>query len=281
MSTEAKPLYRELTPKVRVLSESEGLVEYVASDQTLDSYREIILADGWRFDARFTRNPVFVDSHSYWQISDVIGRVTDWRVEGGQLIEVVKWAIDVKENALAQLGFQMTAKGYLKAVSVGFIPVRCAHRHEEKEFTEAADKIPNLKQEDRDALRCIFIEQQQIELSACVLGANPSALAKAYRAGDVKEEMLARCGLADDASLEVLAIAARVFDSTEDPAMRDLARLHLRQVSGSAAFHPGRKSGFHHDPSATDDRRAAEDQIERAKAKRKAWMKQVADQLGA
>ena len=67
-----KPLYREITPKVRILSESEGLVEYVASDQTLDSYREIIMANGWRFDARFVKNPVFVDSHSYSNISSVI-----------------------------------------------------------------------------------------------------------------------------------------------------------------------------------------------------------------
>lgn len=278
MTTPAKPLYRELTPRTRVLSESEGLVEYVASDQTLDSYREIILANGWKFDHRFRTNPVFVDSHSYWRISDVLGRVTDYRVEGDQLIEVVKWAVDVPENALAQLGFQMTAKGYLKAVSVGFIPVKMVGRNDD-DFTATADAIKGLSGEDRDALRCIFVEQQQIELSACVLGANPSALAKGFHDGDLKEELLAKCGLGTDEAQEVLGVAARVFDSTTDEAIRDLARIQLRNVAGLGNNYPGRTvSGSV--PSAIGSRRAAEEENERARANTKAWMKQVADALG-
>jgi hypothetical protein len=31
--------------------------------------------------------------------------------------------------------------------------------------------------------RAIYVRQQQIELSACVIGANPNALAKSYKAG--------------------------------------------------------------------------------------------------
>jgi hypothetical protein len=34
-----------------------------------------------------------------------------------------------------------------------------------------------------DGPSVIYLEQQQKELSACVIGANPSAVAKAYRAG--------------------------------------------------------------------------------------------------
>ena len=273
-----KPVYRELTPKVRILSESEGLVEYVASDQTLDSYREIILANGWRFDARFVKNPVFVDSHSYSNISSVIGRITHFHVEGDALINVGKWAIDVPQNHLAQLGFQMTLKGYLKAVSVGLIPVRVCRRGDE-DFAAVANTIKGLKPEDRDALRCIYLEQQQIELSACVLGANPSALAKAFQAGDIKEELLHNCGLKDQHDFEVLDIAARLFDSTDNEAMRDLARLHLRSVSGENKFYPQQRNATSA-TSASDDRRAAEEHRELAKAKQRAWMEEVAESLG-
>jgi hypothetical protein len=163
-------LTRTIAPKIRVLDEARGLVEYIASDETLDSYREIIRADGWKFDERFKSNPVFVDSHSYWGIRDVLGRVVDWRVEGGKLVEVVQWAIDVEENGLARLGFQMTSKGYLKAVSVGFLPVKMVHRNDD-DFTTVADAM-KIAGEARDQVRTIYYEQQQIELSACVIGAN-------------------------------------------------------------------------------------------------------------
>src|SRR5690606_15900892 len=134
-------------------------------------------------DERFTTNPVFVDSHSYWGIRDVLGRVVEWRLEGGSLVEVVQWAVDVEENHLARLGFEMTAKGYLKAVSVGFMPVRVVHRNDD-DFTAVADEM-GIAGEARDKVRSIFYEQQQIELSACVIGANPAALAKALGDGAV------------------------------------------------------------------------------------------------
>jgi hypothetical protein len=41
--------------------------------------------------------------------------------------------------------------------------------------------------------RRIFIEQEQLELSACVLGANPSAVAKAYQARCLRSDWLS-CG---------------------------------------------------------------------------------------
>lgn len=241
---------RTIHPQIRVLDEARGLVEYVASDETLDSYREIIRAAGWRFDERFESNPVFVDSHSYWGIRDVLGRVVEWRVEGGKLIEVAQWAVDVEENALARLGFAMTAKGYLKAVSVGFLPVRTVRR-EHEDFTGIADEM-GLAGDARDTVRTIFYEQQQIELSACVIGANPSALARAYGEGAVSGDLLAGVGLGGDEGAEMLDLAGRAFDSTTDEAVRGLVRLSLRdyasrhfsagrgRASGPASIHPGR-----------------------------------------
>jgi hypothetical protein len=267
-----KTISRTIAPAIKVLDAAKGLVEYIASDETLDSYQEIIRVAGWKFDARFTSNPVFVDSHSYWGIRDVLGRVVEWRLEGDKLIEVVQWAIDVEENALARLGFAMTAKGYLKAVSVGFMPTIKVYRNDD-DFTRVANEM-KLSTEARDKVRCIFYEQQQIELSACVIGANPSALAKAYDDGAVDGEMLRGVGLGGDEGAEMLHLTARAYEAHEDEAMRDLVRFQFRQFAtrnisagranpGTATPQPGR--------GATGGGKS------QSPRKRRAWLKQVAD----
>jgi HK97 family phage major capsid protein len=174
-----KMLIRTIHPAVRVLDEKEGLVEYVASDETLDSYKEVIKADGWRFD-EFRKNAPFVDSHNYSSLENQVGRVVDFKVQGKQLIERVKWAIDVPSNKLAQLGFDMTKGGYLCAVSVGFVPVRMTSPYRDPdEHKEACEAV----KVDPTQCQAVYLEQQQKELSACIIGANPNALAKAHRAG--------------------------------------------------------------------------------------------------
>ena len=173
-------LRREIHPETRVLDERAGLVEYVASDETVDSYREMIRAEGWRFD-QFEKNAAFVDSHDYSTLSKLVGRVVDFKVTGHRLVETVKWAIDVARNELAQLGFEMTKAGYLRAVSVGFAPVQTVSRWDrDAQAYEDACKELGLAPGQCDT---IYLEQQQKELSACIIGANPNALAKSYHDG--------------------------------------------------------------------------------------------------
>lgn len=181
-------LRRTLHPEVRVLDSKAGTVEYIASDETIDSYREIIRADGWRFN-RFTKNAPFVDSHDYSTLDKLLGNVVDFRVKGKQLIETVRWAIDVEENRLAKLGWKMTEAGYLKAVSVGFIPTRMVSKWDQnpQAFAEA---LAELELPKDSPVRAIYQEQEQIELSAVVIGANPNALAKAYKADAITTDDL-------------------------------------------------------------------------------------------
>lgn len=182
-----KTLRRVIHPEVRVVDEKKGLVEYVASTETLDSYREVIRADGWKFD-HFKKNAPFVDSHDYGTIDKLIGRVVSFEVRGKKLIEVAQWAIDVADNTLAQRGFAMTQAGYLKAVSVGFWPVKYVSRWDSNAsgYLTELNKL-DIKPDDVGAPRTIYLEQQQIELSACIIGANPDALCKAYKAGIIDD----------------------------------------------------------------------------------------------
>jgi hypothetical protein len=187
------PIHRTLYPEVRVLDAAAGLVEYVASDESIDSYKEVIRADGWRFN-RFAKNAPFVDSHQYDTVEHLLGSVVDFKIAGGKLIETVKWAIDVAENKLAALGWKMTQAGYLKAVSVGFFPVKMVSSFDGTAFSQ---ELSRLNLGSASGVRAIYLEQEQIELSACVIGANPNALAKSYKAGVI-----------DDADLDLLSIAA-------------------------------------------------------------------------
>ena len=175
-----KTLRRQICPTIRIVDEKKGIATYVASDETLDSYREIIRAKGWRFDY-FKRNAPFVDSHDYSTVGKLLGRVTDFAVKGNALEETVQWAIDVPENTLALLGWKMTVGGFLKGVSVGFRPVKYVSRWDSDQGgfqTQVLELGANAEQ-----VRTIYTEQQQLELSAVILGANPNALAKAYKAG--------------------------------------------------------------------------------------------------
>ncbi len=187
-----KTLTRTLHPEIRIADAKNGLVEYVASDETLDSYREIIRAKGWRFD-HFEKNAPFVDSHNYYTLENLVGKVVEFGVTRGKLVETVQWAIDVAENKLAQLGWRMTEAGYLKAVSVGFQPVKWVSAWQAQNPNDRPAWIEQLQElglDETASVRTIYTEQQQIELSVCIIGANPNALAKAYKADVLKDDDL-------------------------------------------------------------------------------------------
>lgn len=192
---------REFTTEVKVISEEKGIIEYVASSAMLDSHREIVDPRGWKF-TRFALNAPFVNSHNYWSIEDQLGKVISAEVREGKLIEQVQWAIDVPECKLARFGFNMTAKGYLKAVSVGFVPMKYVTSGNE-DFARVCAEM-QLSADVVSRLRCIYLEQEQIELSACIIGSCPDALARAFHDGAVKEEELAGIGFGGDREMRFL-----------------------------------------------------------------------------
>jgi hypothetical protein len=214
-------LYRTLNPQIRVIDAAKGTVEYIASDESIDTYGEVIMAKGWMFDS-FEKNAPFVDSHNYQSIDCLLGKVLDYQVKGGKLVETVQWAIDVPENFLAIKGFAMTQAGYLKAVSVGFMPVEVVSPRDRDvtEYNELCEKL-DLDPTDADARpRCIYVKQQQLELSACCIGANPNAVAKAYKAGVLSD--------ADLDQFSTLIARRETASSTVAPADVEAARQRAR-----------------------------------------------------
>jgi HK97 family phage major capsid protein len=183
-----QPLRRTIHPEVKILDSRNALCAYIASDESIDNFSEVIRASGWRF-SHFSKNAPFVDSHDYASIEKCVGKVVDFEVRGGRLIETVQWAADVPENKLAQLGWKMTEAGYLKAVSVGFLPTKYVTPNSGDAWRE---QLRALGLSDDSKVRAIYTEQEQLELSACIVGANSNALACAYHDGVLRDADLDR-----------------------------------------------------------------------------------------
>jgi hypothetical protein len=211
-------LHRELHPTAKVIDATAGIVEYTASDETLDCHREIVLASGWRF-TRFQKNAPFVDSHDYSTIRNLLGKVITFRVEGNALIERVQYSLE--PDTLALWAFKMVRDGFLKAVSVGFQPVRAVSKWDTNPGAfMAAIAAQKLDAQTAAAVHVIYQEQEQIELSQCVLGANPNALAKAYKAGCLTEQDI------DNFSTQLAK--AKTVSPTADPADVEATRRRAR-----------------------------------------------------
>jgi hypothetical protein len=209
-------LRRTIHPQTRVLDAKAGTVEYVASDESLDSFQEVIIAGGWRFN-RLPKNAPFVDSHRYDTIASILGKIVSYEVVQRQLVEIVEWAKDVAENSLAQLGWKMTLAGFPPPVSVGFWPVKSLWAGEDG-FGETLKRLNIPSDSD---VRRVYLEQEQIELSAVVLGANPNAVARCYKSGAFTD--------ADLETISQLQSKRETANPADDPAVAELARQRARE----------------------------------------------------
>ena len=102
-----------------------ALLDFIASDETLDRCDEIIAASGWRLEA-YRRNPVFQNAHQYGDVIFTIGKalITEVRLFAGRpsLFQRVQFAVEA--NPMARIAYALYKGKFLNAVSVGFIPLR-------------------------------------------------------------------------------------------------------------------------------------------------------------
>jgi hypothetical protein len=180
-----KTIRRNIHPFVKVLDEKNFIAEFTASDETVDLHNEVIRAAGWRFNL-CAKNFPFVNSHDYSDIRNTLGKVIDFGVVGGKLMNTVQYACDVAENPLAMFAWKMMLAKFLPAVSVGCVATRVATRwdNDKTEYNAQCAELKLARDVNPDV---IYIEQEQIELSQCVIGANPNAVAKAYKLGAIND----------------------------------------------------------------------------------------------
>jgi hypothetical protein len=112
-----------------------------------DRHREIVYQD---FDIKnFKRNSVFLDSHYYGSIEAILGRILNLKAKKGAPLEgEIEYAL---ENPRGMLAYRLTEGGFLKATSIGFIPL---------EFDDKGN----------------ILRSELLEISAVSVPANPEAI---------------------------------------------------------------------------------------------------------
>jgi hypothetical protein len=150
-------------------------LDFIASDETLDRYHEIIMADGWRLD-HYRQNPVFQNAHQYGDIIFTLGKALVTEVQNGRLYQRIEFATDV--NPMAKIAYGLYRGKFLNAVSVGFIPLKW-------EDAPGTASIPDGESGTLDLVkpRRRYIEQELLEVSAVGIPANPNALALGLKSG--------------------------------------------------------------------------------------------------
>lgn len=172
----------------------------------LDAHGTIVPASGLRLE-RFLANPVFCWMHRTGDTEarsadpdDVIGTVTDLRVEGDRLL----FAVVFGTHDLADRCFRAVVEKRINACSISFNPIR---QHGEG-----------------DAV--IVDEAELIEISLVIVGSNPEALAlRSFIEAKTRmnPELLKKLGLDESAGAGdiMIALAQYLAKNDEDKALVD------------------------------------------------------------
>lgn len=147
----------ERSAHIKGMNFDENSIVVVASDETKDSYGDIIKADGWETE-RYQRNPVVLIDHNY-RVASIVGRAAEWWTEGSKFMVRVQMD-DPAENQMAAMVLARLRAGSLNTVSVGFSPIEY-----EKIKDENGDWTGGYR----------FLRQSLNELSWVAVPANPNA----------------------------------------------------------------------------------------------------------
>ena len=164
-------LREQMKCQVRAVEGDTHELDFIASDETLDRYDEVVKLDGWDLK-NYLANPVVLDSHNYGSVAAILGKSTSVSIADGKMRNRVKFAID---NPLGAIAYKMAKAGFINSESVGFIP------------TEWKNGV------GQNEPRRTFLKQELLEISLVPVPANPGATIEAslksgaVQRGDVKE----------------------------------------------------------------------------------------------
>lgn len=136
---------------------SDGGLDFVLSDGTVDRYGDVIDAAGWVL-TNFKKNPIALFGHSN---GFPIGTWSNLRIEAGRLIGTLTLAARGTSARIDEL-ISLVEQGILRAVSVGFIPIKSEPINPDRPYGPQK-----------------YTKQELIETSLVSVPANPAALALA------------------------------------------------------------------------------------------------------
>jgi HK97 family phage prohead protease len=164
-----------LVPEIRSIDDEARTIDFVASTEAVDRYGDIIRVAGWKLD-NYKRNPIFLWAHKSGE--PPIGKTVGIHTESNPpaLVQKVEFA-DKETYPFADVIFNLYKGKFLRAVSVGFLPLEMPKR-----IKDAEDNTTGWE----------FINQELLELSAVPVPANPEAVARMVSKGFGTEADLER-----------------------------------------------------------------------------------------
>lgn len=167
-----------------VVKEVEGedrMLDFIASDETEDRHDTVIDMKGWELD-NFRRNPVVLLNHNYTGLPVARGNKI-WKSKGQLKIRAEFPSADISPEA--DTVFKLSKAGYMKAVSVGFIPLASRFEYvDEKGNVVEDDKADT----NKHRMRRRFTHQELLEVSIVTVPSNPNALQDAVKNSVITEE---------------------------------------------------------------------------------------------
>ena len=156
-----------LVPELRSVDEKARTIEFVASTEAPDRYKDVLRVSGWQ-TKNYMKNPVVLWAHQSDQ--PPIGKTLSIRTEAAPaaLVQVVEFATK-ETSAFADQVFQLYRQKFLNAVSVGFRPLEPP----EMIMDETGSWTGGFE----------FTSMELLELSAVPIPANPQAIARAIDGG--------------------------------------------------------------------------------------------------
>ena len=156
------PRYVEKAATAEIDEADPRLVRFVASDESVDRYGDVVVAKNWQLD-NFRKNPVLLWSHNATQ---PIGTVPEISVKGKRLIATAKFTPE-GINPLADMVCTLVQTKELRAVSVGFT-------------VNSPDDVEMIRDAQNDQVTGYrYMKPELLELSVVAVPANPNALALA------------------------------------------------------------------------------------------------------
>jgi HK97 family phage prohead protease len=204
------------------VSEGKRTLRFIASDETPDRMGDIIQVSGWNLSS-YKQNPVVLWGHDSSTVPP-IGRATNvrrGRKPNGEpaLFANIEFAPE-EAHPFAETVYQLAKRGFLNAVSVGFLP----------------RKTKEVSEQERQALGMpaygqVYSEADLLEISVVSVPANPSALVSQARSL-VTENIVGKGQV--DLFLDHVA--------KENPSIGDQIRAHIKEFTESAAAEVEQKS---------------------------------------
>lgn len=148
-------LTRGVEAVIKAADDEERAFDFTISTESVDRYGDTVAVDGWKLE-NFRKNPVVLWMHN--NSLRPVARATNVRVEEGRLKARTVFRPE-GQDAFADGVLNDIRGGFLKATSVGFIPLKYA-------FVDDPERRFGID----------FLEQELLEFSIVTVPANAEAL---------------------------------------------------------------------------------------------------------